>query len=134
MAPVFARNPQLAGQLAQQALSQAVQQASVAAGIKAVLPEVEELADHFGLDERITKRLDDVMRTRQDTMDGDIVTLWDILETARNPAGLLAVKIQEMQEGVFAGKTKPDKDLAGLVNKFRLDESAATKLSEVLMA
>jgi len=132
MMRVFASNPQLAGQLAQQALSQAMQQASARPPGSGFLPEVEELAEHFGLDDRITKRLDDEIRKRTDTLDGDICALWEILESARNPPGLLAVKIQEMQEGTFVGKAKLDKDLADLVKKFKLDETASMKLAGVL--
>lgn len=131
MAIVFAANPGLAAQLSQQALRHSMQQSAVST--PAPIPEVQDLAEHYGLDERITKRLDDELRKRMDSLDSDVAALWDILETARNPAGLLAVKIQEMQDGVFAGKTKPDKDLAEIVKKFKLDESAATKLAGVLM-
>mmetsp|Transcript_10455 Transcript_10455/g.29076 ORF Transcript_10455/g.29076 Transcript_10455/m.29076 type:complete len:284 (-) Transcript_10455:150-1001(-) len=134
MARVFAHNPLLAGQLAQQALTQAIQQAAVKPPGSGFLPEVDELAEHFGLDERITKRLDDEMRKRTESLDGDIAALWDVLEAARNPAGLLAVKIQEMQDGIFVGKAKLDKDLAELVKKFKLDDTAAMKLAGVLMA
>mmetsp|Transcript_797 Transcript_797/g.2179 ORF Transcript_797/g.2179 Transcript_797/m.2179 type:complete len:286 (+) Transcript_797:71-928(+) len=134
MARLFAQNPQLAGQLAHQALQQALQQASAQPPGSGFLPEVEELAEHFGLDERITKRLDDEIRKRTASLDGDIAALWDVLEAARNPAGLLAVKIQEMQDGIFVGKAKLDKDIADLVKKFKLDETAAMKLAGVLMA
>lgn len=94
--------------------------------------EVQELADHFGLDERITKRLDDEMKSRNDTFEGDLEALYDILETARNPPGLLSVKIKEMQDGVFVGRPKADKDVEEMRKKFKLDEQATNKLAEVL--
>jgi len=133
MAPVLAHHPALAGQLAKQALALAYQASAALPTGKNMFPEVEELMDHYGLDERITKRLDDELKKRTETYEGDIAALWDILDTARNPSGLLAVKIQEMQAGTFIGKAKLEKDLAELVRKFKLDETAATKLAGVLM-
>merc|ERR1711963_20503 len=72
------------------------------------------------------------MKTRVDTFDGDLVVLWDILETARNPAGLLSVKIKEMQEGSFIGQPKMDKDIKEFQRKYRLDDQATRKLAEAL--
>ena len=36
--------------------------------------------------------------------------LYDVLERANSPAGLLVVKMREMEEGTFVGKVKADKD------------------------
>jgi hypothetical protein len=36
--------------------------------------------------------------------------LYDVLEQANSPAGLLVVKMREMEEGTFVGKVKADKD------------------------
>merc|ERR1719158_787387 len=58
--------------------------------------------------------------------------LWEILEGARNPAGLLRVKIREMEEGTFRGTLTPDRDIEDLAKKFSLDAQAAAKLAEVL--
>merc|ERR1719476_764823 len=42
------------------------------------------------------------------------------------------VKIREMQAGTFVGKPKPDKDVQELGDKYKLDESAIQRLTEVL--
>lgn len=118
-------NPLLATQLTH--IAQAV--SAPATGIN---PDVQELCDHFGLDERIGKQLDDEMKKRDETFPGDLVALWDILETARNPAGLLSVKIKEMQEGTFIGQPKMDKDIKDFQRKYRLDDQATRKLAEAL--
>merc|ERR1712039_892790 len=72
------------------------------------------------------------MKKREETFDGDMTALWDILETARVPAGLLSVKIKEMQEGTFIGQPKMDKDIKDMKKKYKLDDQATRKLAEVL--
>jgi len=95
-------------------------------------PEVQELAHHFKLDERITKDLDVQMKTRKQTFDDDLTALWEILEGARHPAGLLRVKIREMEEGSFRGTATPDRAVEDAAKKFNLDAQASAKLAEVL--
>ncbi|CAK0882569.1 unnamed protein product [Prorocentrum cordatum] len=95
-------------------------------------PEITELAHKFKLDERITRDLDVQMKKRQGTFEDDMKALWEILEGARNPAGLLRVKIREMEEGAFRGTATPDREVEDLAKKFSLDAQAAAKLAEVL--
>lgn len=94
--------------------------------------EVLELAHHFKLDDRITRDLDQQMKRRGPTFDDDLKALWEILEGARNPAGLLRVKIREMEEGTFRGTATPDRDVEDVARKFGLDAQASAKLAEVL--
>lgn len=134
---MLAANPQLSAQMASNPLlatqlHSIAQAASAPATLPGINPDVQELADHFGLDERIAKQLDDEMKTRPDTFGGDLAALWDILESARNPAGLLSVKIKEMQEGSFIGQPKIDKDIKDFQKKYRLDDQATRKLAEAL--
>ncbi|CAK0889535.1 unnamed protein product, partial [Prorocentrum cordatum] len=121
-----AANPLLASRMLQHA------QAFTHTPVQTINPDVQDLADHFGLDERITKQLNDEMVKRKDTHDGDMHALWDILETARVPAGLLSVKIKEMQNGVFVGQPKIDKDVKEMQKMYNLDDQATRKLAEVL--
>uniref|UniRef100_A0A7S1RZM9 Uncharacterized protein n=1 Tax=Alexandrium catenella TaxID=2925 RepID=A0A7S1RZM9_ALECA len=110
-----------------------VQAAAIASSsIQGIDPDVQELADHFGLDERITKQLDNEMKNRQDTFEGDLLALWDILEHARSPPGLLSVKIKEMQAGTFVGQPTIDKDIKEFQKMYKLDDQATRKLAEVL--
>lgn len=110
-----------------------VQAAAIASSsIQGIDPDVQELADHFGLDERITKQLDNEMKNRQETFEGDLLALWDILEHARSPPGLLSVKIKEMQAGTFVGQPTMDKDIKEFQKMYKLDEQATRKLAEVL--
>jgi len=94
--------------------------------------DVQEMARHFKLDERITKDLDVQMKRRKQSFEEDLKALWEILEGARNPAGLLRVKIREMEEGTFRGTATPDRDVEDLARKFNLDAQASAKLAEVL--
>merc|ERR1719379_3318576 len=58
-------------------------------------PDVQELCDHFDIhDEKVAIRLSDCMANRQDTFNADMQKLWEVLECARSPSGLLMVKIR----------------------------------------
>lgn len=136
--PMMAQpNPALASQFTLQAVSQAqaFEQASQAfeqAQAATLEPEVTELAHHFKLDERIARDLDMQMKRRKLTIEDDMKAIWEILEGARNPAGLLRVKIRELEEGTFRGTATPDRDVEELSRKFGLDAQASAKLAEVL--
>mmetsp|Transcript_48601 Transcript_48601/g.103931 ORF Transcript_48601/g.103931 Transcript_48601/m.103931 type:complete len:358 (+) Transcript_48601:197-1270(+) len=99
---------------------------------KAVVEEVKEIQHHFKLDDRIAKDLDVALKKRSDSFDDDVKALWEILEGARNPAGLLRVKLREMDDGSFRGGGQPAKDVEEMAKKFNLDAQAAVKLAEVL--
>merc|ERR1719221_22833 len=99
---------------------------------QAIDTEVTELQHHFKLDDRITRDLDTELKKRSKTFDDDMRALWEILEGARNPAGLLRVKIREMEENTFRGTATPDRDVEELAKKFGLDAQASAKLAEVL--
>jgi len=107
--------------------------AAAAAGLQSEIdPDVQEFCDHFGIDARMTRMLNDELNKRPDTWEGDLLALWEIIETARVPPGLLMVKIREMQNGTFVGKPKPDKDVESLAKKYKLDDTAKQRLCEVL--
>ncbi len=63
------------------------------------------MCEKFGVkDERLRKRLLDVLRKerrRERLWDEDLRRLWAMLETARNPPGLLFVKVREVEDGIF---------------------------------
>lgn len=97
----------------------------------AVEPEVQDLADHFGLDERITGKLQEALNLREDPGE-DLEALWGILDEARNPPGLTMIKVKEMIEGTFRAGEKGDPVVKALSERFKLDERATYKLGEVL--
>merc|ERR1719464_395389 len=92
-------------------------------------PDVAELCEHFSIEDRIMLKLNEVMRERHGTFVGDLEKLWDELEGARSPAGLLMAKIKQMQEGTFVGKVKPPREVQRLIEKYRLDQDARNKLT-----
>merc|ERR1719373_1543366 len=117
--------------------SQAQSSASATAAAAAVPsltidPDVQELCDYFHIEERHARRLSDLMKKRQSTFVEDIERLYDVLERANSPAGLLVVKMREMEEGIFVGKAKADKELKEMAKKFKLDDQAETKLADIL--
>merc|ERR1740121_2251085 len=93
--------------------------------------EVRELGDYFNIEDRWIKRLNETMRKRMDTKEQDLAKLYEVLERARSPTGLLTVKIGEMECGQFVGKIKPDKDVERLAKKFKLDEHVKSRLTEL---
>merc|ERR1719433_420606 len=95
-------------------------------------PDVQELCDHFHIEDRHLQRLNEIMKNRQDTFEGDMLKLWEKLEDAREPAGLLVVKMREMEEGTFVGKQKADKELLTLSKKYALDATAESRLADII--
>lgn len=95
-------------------------------------PDCQELCDHFNIEERHARRLSDLMKKRHDTFVEDLERLYDVLERATSPAGLLVVKMREMEEGRFVGRVKADKELAAMCKKFKLDDQAETKLAHIM--
>lgn len=105
---------------------------SAVGGAGLIDPDVQELCDYFNIEERHARKLSDIMKKRQDTFEADIYRLYDVLERANSPAGLLVVKMREMEEGTFVGKVKPDADLLAVSKKLKLDEQAEGKLADIL--
>merc|ERR1740121_1970744 len=95
--------------------------------------EVRELGDYFNIEDRWIKRLNETMKKRKDTKGQDLAKLYEVLERARSPTGLLTVKIGEMECGQFVGKIKPDKDVERLARKFKLDDHVTSRLIEMVV-
>jgi len=95
-------------------------------------PEIQELCDYFNIEDRWIKRLNETMKKRQDTKAADLEKLYETLERARSPTGLLTVKIGEMESGRFIGKVKPDKEVEKLARKFKLDDPVASRFTELI--
>lgn len=121
----------VASQMQQQALMQAAAQQYEKEASQVLEPEVLELQKEYKLDDRIVKDLMVQVRKRNQVED-DVKDLFEILDGARNPAGMLRVKIKEMEDGTYRGTATPDKDVEEVAKKFKLDAQAAAKLSEVL--
>merc|ERR1712032_114754 len=94
-------------------------------------PDVQELGDYFSIEDRWVVRLNETMKKRKDTKESDLAKLYEVLERARSPTGLLTVKIGEMESGQFVGKIKHDKDVERIAKKFRLDEHVKSRLTEM---
>mmetsp|Transcript_29115 Transcript_29115/g.53103 ORF Transcript_29115/g.53103 Transcript_29115/m.53103 type:complete len:615 (+) Transcript_29115:130-1974(+) len=95
-------------------------------------PDVQEFCDRFQIDARMTRILNEELNKRPDTWETDLLALYEVIENARVPAGLLMVKIREMQDGTFVGKPKPDKDVDAFAKRYKLDSTATQRLAEVL--
>mmetsp|Transcript_39766 Transcript_39766/g.91987 ORF Transcript_39766/g.91987 Transcript_39766/m.91987 type:complete len:407 (-) Transcript_39766:122-1342(-) len=95
-------------------------------------PQVSELAEYHGLDDRATRALDEEMKKRRATFESDLQALWVGLEGAKNPSGMLMMKLKDMRMGTFKGMTALDKQIQDFAKRNRLDAQAAVKLAEVL--
>jgi len=94
-------------------------------------PDLRELGDYFNIEERWVVRLNEAMKKRQDTKAQDIEKLYEVLEKARSPTGLLTVQIGKMECGQFVGKIKPDKDVERMARKFKLDDHVTSRVTEL---
>lgn len=143
MAQMMAGNPMMAGMMSppQAAGSKASSGAGGAHGGAKAAPEsgakepidkeVLELGDYFNIEERWIRRLHETMKKRPETKEEDLAKLYEVLERARSPTGLLTVKIGEMECGQFVGKIKPDADVERLAKKHKLDDHVVSRLTEM---
>jgi len=97
-----------------------------------IRPEISELAEYHGLDDRATRALDEEMKKRKDTFESDLQALWIGLEGSKNPSGMLMMKLKDMRMGTFRGMTALGKRIQDFAKKNRIDTQAAVKLAEVL--
>ncbi|CAK9040087.1 2'-phosphotransferase [Durusdinium trenchii] len=95
-------------------------------------PQVTELAEHFGLDERVTRLLDEEMKKRRKTFEEDLQALWVGLEGAKNPAGMVMMRLKDMRNGIFRGMSAMGKKVQEYAKRYRLDTQAGIRLAEVL--
>ncbi|CAE8614922.1 unnamed protein product, partial [Polarella glacialis] len=93
--------------------------------------DIQKLGDHFNIEDRWIKRLDELMRKRKDTKETDLAKLYEVLEQARSPTGLLVAKLGEMECGQFVGKVKPDRQIERLAVRFKLDSRVVSRLTEL---
>jgi len=93
--------------------------------------DVRKLGDHFNIEDRWLVRLDELMRRRRDTKEQDLAKLYEVLEQARSPTGLLVAKLGEMECGQFVGKVKPDRNIERLATRYNLDTRVVSRLTEL---
>jgi len=72
------------------------------------------------------------MKKRTATFEEDMQALWIGLDGARNPSGMLMLKIKDMMQGTFRGMSALDKEVQDFAKRYKLDTQAAVKLAEVL--
>jgi len=77
-------------------------------------------------------RLNEATKERQAVFEGYISKLWDLLNTARRPAGPLTSKIRQMEEGTFVSSTEPGRGVGRRIGKYRLHENTRTKLTDLI--
>merc|ERR1712203_888340 len=90
---------------------------------------------HFGMNDRHARVLNDCLKSRKDTFDEDISSLYKILSRCNNPAqksDLLTMNCRWMKECCFKGEYGPNIDVREVAERLNLDPPAACKLAEAL--
>lgn len=93
--------------------------------------EVRRLGSYFNIEDEWVKRLEEALEGRQDTKARDLAKLYELLDQARNPTGMLLSKIEQMESGEFGGNFRHDEASSRLVSKFDLDDEVKWKLAEL---
>eukprot|EP00913_Durusdinium_trenchii_P015901 g14942.t2 len=88
-----------------------------------MVEDIKDLCAKFNIDDRLERRMMERMESRQDTfkeemLTGDLRSITETLETARNPPGLLSVKLREMEDGSFVAKGGKGKGKGGPGREF----------------
>merc|ERR1719215_866528 len=116
--------------------------------------KIIELSNKYKLDDRARINLTKEMANRLDSFDADMVELDVVLGGARNPPGLLNVKLREMREGTWHCRNtgggvqggaavgsiaKPDdftesqrKTIEDLTKEYKLDQRVLNKLTNAM--
>jgi len=98
-------------------------------------PRVKALCKEFGLDEGITKKLHDVMKSRED-YDEDIQALHQVMEKAtrqgKKPLETMLTQMRAIKANKFPGKDLLDKEIWEFALKYNLDDRVLLRLIEVL--
>lgn len=97
-----------------------------------IRPEIAEFQEYFGIDDRAARQLDDEMKKRTATFECDMQALYIGLEGAKNPSGMLMIRLKDMRMGNFRGMSALSGKVQEFAKKHRLDTQAAVKLGEVL--
>lgn len=94
-----------------------------------ISPDVRKLCNYFKIEDRWIERLDETLKRREDTREEDVAKLYEVLDRARSPTGLLVIKIGEMECGQFDSRIKPDKHIIRIARQFNLDREARDRLA-----
>jgi len=98
-------------------------------------PRVKALCREFGLDEGITKKLHDVMKSRED-YDEDIQALHQVMEKAtrqgKKPLETMLTQMRAIKANKFPGKDLLDKEIWEFACRYNLDDRVLLRLIEVL--
>jgi len=100
---------------------------------KRIEAEVTDLCEHYELDFRIAQKLTEALLKRKDTYENDIYGLWCSLKIGKKDqvSGLAMKKVHLMNDNKYV-YVKPPKELFKMIEKYKLDDDAANKLTDLL--
>mmetsp|Transcript_23083 Transcript_23083/g.64529 ORF Transcript_23083/g.64529 Transcript_23083/m.64529 type:complete len:407 (+) Transcript_23083:196-1416(+) len=90
-------------------------------------PQVVALCRDFNVEDRLMRKLNNVLMRRPETIREDIVSLREKLGAPRAEIGVL---ITQLEKGIFVSKSSMHPDLVALVDKYQLDNRASERLVE----
>ncbi|CAE7400403.1 unnamed protein product [Symbiodinium pilosum] len=88
---------------------------------------VRELCREYGIEDRLMRKLNDVMMRRPDTFEEDLNTVRSRLSKERPDIGVL---ITQLDRGTFVTRGNIHPDMMAVVNKYKLDDRATQRLVE----
>mmetsp|Transcript_44577 Transcript_44577/g.96980 ORF Transcript_44577/g.96980 Transcript_44577/m.96980 type:complete len:254 (-) Transcript_44577:3-764(-) len=113
------------------AASQTIQETPEAAIDSRVL----KLCRAYGIDDKITKKLNAALLTRED-FDLDMQALWMIMEKSvaknKRPLDVILVKMREIMKGDFPGKDLLEPGIKAFYQKYDLDDRTLNRLINIL--
>mmetsp|Transcript_22065 Transcript_22065/g.61815 ORF Transcript_22065/g.61815 Transcript_22065/m.61815 type:complete len:302 (-) Transcript_22065:217-1122(-) len=77
-------------------------------------------------------QLEEELRMRPRTFEGDLETIEEELKTAKSAAAVLALKVKELQQNMFIGKPANYKMIEEIAIKFNIDAKATNELTRQL--
>lgn len=100
---------------------------------KRIAAEVSELCDHYELEGRVGQQVIEALVRRRETWENDMHGMWMSLRCARrgSVAGLALKKVSMMNSGMYV-YVPPPKELDEMCKRYKLDEDATNKLTDLL--
>merc|ERR1712217_26019 len=95
--------------------------------------EVQEVCAKYKISSDLSRQLEEQLRVRPLTFEGDLETIDDALAAAKMPGAVLMLKLKEMSRGQFVGMPANFKLIQALATKYNLEPEAMNSLTSALV-
>eukprot|EP00929_Paragymnodinium_shiwhaense_P020399 TRINITY_DN13617_c0_g3_i1.p1 TRINITY_DN13617_c0_g3~~TRINITY_DN13617_c0_g3_i1.p1 ORF type:complete len:329 (-),score=61.99 TRINITY_DN13617_c0_g3_i1:39-983(-) len=104
--------------------------ALMGAAADSVHPKVAALCRDFRIEDRLMRKLNDILQRRPTTFEDDLVTLREKLGQPKVEVGIL---LTQLAKGTFVNKSSMSPEMCEIVEKYKLDHRATERLVESMM-